>query len=205
MTKLYESLKDYTMVPEATFYANIDLAKRVAGLDGVAVECGAWKGGMMAGISTVMGSDRTYVLLDSFEGLPDAEDIDGDAALEYQRNTDLPTYYNNCKTSPKYAKEAMRIVGATKSTVVKGWFENTLPGRFKPDSIALLRIDCDWHRPTALCLEILYDAVMPGGIIIIDDFFAWDGCQLATTTFFEKRKIPIETRDETGLCWVVKP
>jgi len=36
------------------------------------------------------------------------------------------------------------------------------------------------------CLENIYDKVVPGGIIIIDDYYAWDGCSKAIHDFLSK-------------------
>ena len=199
MKKLYKSLSKHTMVPEPTFYGNLDLAKTLNKIPGCVVECGAWKGGMAAGISTVMKPARSYYLFDSFEGLPPAQEIDGEAALAYQRNTDLPSYYDNCKASAEDAEEAMRIVGCTQYAIVKGWFKDVLPGYEFEEPIALLRIDCDWYASTKFCLETLYEKVTRGGIIIFDDYFAWDGCKKAVDDFC----VP-QVNEELGLCWLVK-
>lgn len=44
------------------------------------MECGVWRGGMIASISEILGNNREYYLFDSFEGLPQAKEIDGIAA-----------------------------------------------------------------------------------------------------------------------------
>ena len=69
------------MVSPPMYADNIDLARRVQDIPGDVVECGVWRGGMVAGIASVLsGQNRTYHLFDSFEGLPEAKDIDGNAA-----------------------------------------------------------------------------------------------------------------------------
>src|SRR6266700_461620 len=47
--------------------------------------------GMSAGLATVLGTDRQYLLFDSFEGLPAAKEIDGRAALSWQNEKQSPT------------------------------------------------------------------------------------------------------------------
>ena len=72
----------------------------------------------------------------------------------------------------------------------KGWVENTLPSIVKEvDKISILRIDVDWYEPTLQVLEYLYDKVIPGGVIICDDYGAWKGARLAIDEFREKRGI----------------
>ena len=204
MEPLYKALKSYTMVPERTFYANLDFAAGIKNTPGCIVECGVWRGGMIAAINATMGLHRPCFLFDSFEGLPPAQEIDGEAALAYQRNIEASEYYDNCRASPRYAREAMRVVGATNYTIVKGWFSNTLPGYEFPSPIALLRLDGDWYDSTMTCLANLYDKVAPGGLVIIDDFFAWEGCRKAALEFFAPMKQPLNFNSDLGLCWMVK-
>ena len=56
-----------------------------------------------------------------------------------------------------------------------------------PDQIALLRLDTDWYESSKYELEKLYDKVSPGGIIVFDDYFHWDGQRRATDEFFASR------------------
>jgi Macrocin-O-methyltransferase (TylF) len=37
--------------------------------------------------------------------------------------------------------------------------------------IAVLRLDAHWHESTVTCLETLYDRGVPGGLVIIDDYY----------------------------------
>lgn len=202
MSALYERFKDFTMIPEATFDANIELASSVK-VPGCVVECGVWKGGMIAAIAQTMGPERHYYLFDSFEGLPPAQEIDGFAAQEYQRNDLAPNYYDNCRIGSEYAYDAMTQAGVFFS-VYHGWFKDTLPSFPLHTPIALLRLDGDWYESTMTCLTNLYDKVAPGGMIIIDDFFAWEGCSTATLDFFSLVKQPLNFDSSRGLCWAVK-
>lgn len=54
--------------------------------------------------------------------------------------------------------------------------------------IALLHIDGDWYASVKVCLEELYDAVVPGGFILFDDYGYWPGCKRAVDEFFRKKK-----------------
>jgi hypothetical protein len=79
---------------------------------------------------------------------------------------------------------------------VKGWFDRTLAAhRERVGPIAVLRIDCDWYASVKCCLENLYDQVSPGGFIVLDDYYTYDGCTLAVHEFLARRGLPhrIET------------
>ena len=53
-----------------------------------------------------------------------------------------------------------------------------------PKSIALLRLDTDWYASTKKELEVLYPRVVPGGIVIVDDYGHWRGSKKAVDEFF---------------------
>lgn len=58
-----------------------------------------------------------------------------------------------------------------------------------PDTIAVLRLDTDWYESSKFELEIMYDRVAAGGVIIFDDYYHWAGQRRATDEFFQARGI----------------
>ena len=185
---LYRKYKDFTMIPEKYFFDNIEIVKKFSNKDGCVVECGVWRGGMIAAIADVLGTDREYYLLDSFEGLPEAKPIDGKAAMDWQKNTTSKNYRNNCRAEMDYAIQAMKLSKAKDFHLIKGWFSETLP-KLIIGQIAILRLDGDWYESTLDCLKYLYPKVVIGGIVIIDDYYTWDGCTKAVHDYFSKRKL----------------
>jgi O-methyltransferase len=83
------------------------LVRKVAGIEGDVVECGTWRGGMIAGIADVLGPSRGYWLRDSFEGLPLVGEIDGPRARAWQADVTGPYYYDNCRASVDDASSAL--------------------------------------------------------------------------------------------------
>ena len=163
-------------------------------VDGAFVECGVWRGGCAALMAYAAGerSRRRIWLFDSFEGLPEPTEKDGDRAIVYAsyratgalRSIDLNT------AAPEDALEAMARLGIDHSRVVirKGWFQETVPAAAAEiGPIAVLRLDGDWYESTKVCLEHLYDLVVPGGFVILDDYDAWEGCRRATDEFLAAR------------------
>jgi O-methyltransferase len=193
------------MVPESAFFDNLNLVQKFSEISGCVVECGVWRGGMIAAIAERMGNERTYYLFDSFEGLPDAKEIDGKKALLRQKNITSPSYFDNCSAEMSFAEEAMKLSKVRTYHIHKGWFKNTLPS-FKPDQpIAILRLDGDWYEPTIECLENLYPYVAIGGGIIIDDYYTWDGCAKAVHDFLSKHKLADRVHvSRRGVCYLVK-
>jgi O-methyltransferase len=182
--EIYRKFRTYTMIHEAKYVNNLELCFEYKAIPGCVIECGVWRGGMSAGMVQVLGLDRRYFLFDSFEGLPPAQEhVDGTAAIVWQSKTDSPTYYNNCGAPEEEAAAAMKLSGATSFSLVKGWFNETLPRFTPPSEIAVLRLDGDWYDSTRVCLDNLYPHVAPGGIVVIDDYYNWEGCARAVNEF----------------------
>lgn len=203
--RLYQKYKSYTMIPEVFFKDNLELCYPLRFRAGSIVECGVWRGGMCAAMTEVMGNTRRVYLFDSFEGLPPAGEKDGEGAKSYQQNVNAVDYHDNCKAEMDFADRAMKLSGAKNVTLVKGWFSDTLPGYIFAEPILILRLDGDWYDSTMQCLENLYDKVVPGGLILIDDYHYWEGCTRAVHDFLSRRDLPVRIRESAnGVCYFYK-
>lgn len=87
------------------------------------------------------------------------------------------------------AEKAMSLSKATDVNIVKGWFKDSLPSFLKEEKIALLRLDGDWYESIMDCMELLYPNVVTGGLIIIDDYYTWDGCSRAIHDYLSKNQL----------------
>jgi hypothetical protein len=148
------------------------------------VECGVAKGASLSMMSLASDGKRYVWGFDSFEGMP---------ALTAEDKGDGRQWVGkNLAGSQKEAQATLdRFSVAGKNVnLVRGWFDDTLPGYVaKVAPIAVLRLDADWHKATKYCLEMLYDSVLPGGYVIIDDYFAFAGCKDAVDEFRAARGI----------------
>ena len=73
--------------------------------------------------------------------------------------------------------------------LVEGDVHETLPAhleKFPQTRIALLHLDMDVLEPTAFALDCLWDRVVPGGIVVIDDYNAVEGATQAIDSFVKK-------------------
>jgi hypothetical protein len=79
--------------------------------------------------------------------------------------------------------------------------ETLLEEKNIPDKISVLRLDTDWYESSKFELEKLYHRVADGGVVILDDYFHWDGQRRATDEFLQennlKKKI-IKNNKKTG-------
>jgi O-methyltransferase len=194
--------RHWTMIPARPYVSNLRLAAGVKDVPGAVVECGTWRGGMIAGIADVLGPTRRYYLFDSFEGLPPAQEVDGKDAIKWQANTSSPDYRNNCSASEQEARDAMSRSAARDVRIVKGWFNTTLPQMDSSEKIALLRMDADWYDSTKCILDNLADRVVPGGLIVVDDYYSWEGCTRAVNEYAAARNWRIRQSKYAGVCFI---
>jgi hypothetical protein len=172
------------------------------GVHGALVECGVFTGGASAFM--LRSAMRNFEPLppywgfDSFQGMPHATPVDGPKAVTWLVDgTPLdgklePTTVNraDCETVTRYLKDT----GYPHVTMVPGWFQNTLAAyRAAVGPISLLRLDGDFYESTKVCLNELAEQVVPGGVIVFDDYGAFEGCKKAADEFLsgDRRFSPI--------------
>jgi hypothetical protein len=198
--RLFAKIFPYTMVGYKRLSNVYDLAKKTVDneIGGDFAECGVWKGGStatMAFIAEKEGRGRKTWLFDSFEGLPEPTKEDGDVAKKYSGDKaegNLKTIDKCVGTLEDVKKLFFKILKLKKENIMieKGWFQDILPiAKEKIGKISILRLDGDWYESTKVCLDNLYDNVVRGGYIIIDDYGHWEGAKKALNEFFEKRNV----------------
>ncbi len=193
--KLFLFLKvyPYTMVSYEKLDNAYNLTKAVKndGVEGDLVECGVWKGGCAAVMAFTARNRKTW-MFDSFEGLPEPTVKDGERAINWKQGEPKGRLISidRCVASYSDACRIVKILKLDNVSIIKGWFQNTLP-KTKINSISVLRLDGDWYESTKFCLESLYDLVVPGGYIISDDYGCWNGDKVAFEEFLKSRDIKI--------------
>ena len=58
--------------------------------------------------------------------------------------------------------------------------------------ISFLHLDMDVKDPTDFALELLFERVVPGGIIVFDDYTTVKGATISVDNFIKKYKLKIE-------------
>lgn len=168
------------------------------------VECGVAKGGALALMKYVASEKNKVLGFDSFEGMPDVCEKD---LGSYNRcdpkqwvGYDLSGGIENVKNTFKSLNVSLDNV-----SFVKGYFEDTAAKeKHQCGKIGVLRLDGDWYSSTKVCLDELYDQVIEGGVILIDDYGYFVGAKNATDEFRAKHKItsPLIQTDDTEFYWI---
>jgi hypothetical protein len=198
---IIRAVQPYTMTNVEKLYAVIMAARYVTQYEipGAIVECGVWRGGSMHAIARTLDAagahERDLYLFDTYEGMtaPGPRDRRGDGRTA----ADLMASYE--KTSRVWAYASLEDVQEGFAQVpypqervhfVKGPVEQTIPGE-APERIAVLRLDTDWYESTAHELTHLYDRLVPGGVLLLDDYGWWQGSREAVDEFMARTGAPL--------------
>ena len=108
-----------------------------------------------------------------------SEGIDGAEYYGYTENL-------YAKVCDSFARHGLPVDG-DRTRLIEGLFEDTVPGAGL-DQIAFCHVDCDWYDPVRYCLQSIADILPPGGIVLLDDYHDYGGCQRAVDEFLAARK-----------------
>ena len=135
-------------------WALMEMAIGETVIDGCFTEFGVWKGGSINFIA--QRTDAQVHGFDSFEGLPE------DWVLGYNRE------HFKVDGMPKVAQNV---------TLHKGWYEDVIPkfASVNDSKIAFSHIDCDLYSSTKTIFKTLGDRMLPGTIIVFDEYFNYPG------------------------------
>lgn len=193
MTSIIRAVAPFTMTNVDKLHALITATRYVAQheIPGDFVECGVWRGGSMHAVARTLAGcgdlERELYLYDTFEGMtePTEKDLRWDGV---HPSAWLKHSAHNKRGSAIWAYASLEEVKAGFADVpypkerlhfVQGPVEQTVPGVL-PERIALLRLDTDWYSSTAHELEYMYDRLVPGGVLLLDDYAHWQGARKAT-------------------------
>ena len=155
-------------------------------LNGCLAECGVFKGST----SLVMAeyarryfsskNERRILLYDSFEGLsPPTKEDEGTIFVGNDYECSLESVKQNLSEYPDLIYR-------------KGW----IPNCFSDDSelaFAFVHIDVDFYQPVLSSIEFFYPRLVPGGIIVFDDYGSIEtpGAKTACDEYCNALRIPV--------------
>jgi asparagine synthase (glutamine-hydrolysing) len=160
--------------------------REIAEVPGDVVECGVGLGGSGVVLASLAG--RPYHGYDVFGMVPPPGISDSfDAHARYRqitggrvRGPGGDPYFGYRRDLLGRVTETFSSFGLRDVTLHQGQFADTL----RPTApVALAHVDCEWHDSVALALERLEPWLGPGAIVIVDDYFAFNGVRAATDAF----------------------
>jgi O-methyltransferase len=199
----------YSKAPRPRLEAMIDALGQIAGIEGDVVECGVWRGGHIM-LARWFAPDRLCWLFDTFDGMPPPGPHDTKRS-GITAQTMIARKPDKRMSRASYDEviqsfENEGLLDMSKLRFVVGRVEDTLREPLNvPDKIALLRLDTDWYSSTKTELEILYPRLVQGGVLIIDDYGHWLGCQQAVNEYFPPNARARFERIDYSAIKMVKP
>lgn len=175
---------------------------------GLFIEAGCALGGSSIVIATAKSRPRPLYVYDVFGMIPPPSDKDGEEVQKryeiiisgkskgiggrkyYGYEEELVEKVKNNFNSYNLALEDNNI------HLVKGLYQETL---HITEGVALAHIDCDWYASVMTCLERIEPHLVPGGVIVIDDYNSWSGCKTAVDEYFEDKKNMYEFIQKSAL------
>jgi len=192
--QLYADIAAFTAVKEDRCYLLRQLAAQCLPLEGVYAECGVFKGGSAFLIAhTIQGTGKQLELYDTFEGMP--AEAKNDAS-----------------------RHRVGEFGNTSLDAVKAYLDKFEATQFFPDRIpetfdteqnkryCFVHVDVDLYQSVHDCCHYFYPRLVPGGVIIFDDygFLRYrDAAKRAVDEFFSD-KPDVLVSFHTGQCMVMK-
>lgn len=154
-------------------YTLQNLVRSVVGLKGDIAEAGVYKGAsayLMCKENLGQHESKIY-LFDSFQGLPKPKSADGNYWKEGVFSTPVSELATTLKEFNNYV-------------VCAGW----IPSRYneiEDKKFKFVHIDVDLFDPTFDSISFFYDRVVPGGMILLDDygFYSCPGAKKAVDKF----------------------
>ena len=163
-----------------------------AGRPGVFLEAGCALGGSAIVLARAKERERPLLVHDVFGMIPPPTEADGeDVQARYEtiasgRSPGLgeDTYYGYEPDLISKVRQNFERFGLSPEdnavSLVQGLFQDTIVG---DEPVALAHIDGDWYESVRTCLERIGPRLVPGGVMVIDDYFMWSGCRRAVDEF----------------------
>lgn len=177
--------------------ASCVLETEAAGRPGILIEAGTARGGSAIAMALAKSPERTLRVYDVFGLIPPPGEEDGEdvharyadivagKATAQQEGEQYYGYRDDLlgEVTASFAQYGVPVADHAVE-LVQGLFEDTIAGE---EPVALAHVDGDWFSSTMTCLERIAPRLVPGGRIVVDDYFTWSGCRDAVDQYFAGR------------------
>lgn len=131
----------------------------------------------------VTQSPKQYWGYDTFSGFPSVSEQDLDGLTPARRSRVRPGTYAFYKAR---LEKLIKRFNLRNVKLIQGNFRDTLKTT-RPEQVSFLYMDCDLYESYKTGLELVYDRIVPGGIILFDEYERvneWPGARRAIDEFF---------------------
>jgi hypothetical protein len=177
------------------FLNHLEIYQKIISLPGDIFEFGVYKGTSLMRFLTLRDlletqSSRKIYGFDSFGKFPDDLDLKSDREFVEQFET-----AGGFGISDVDLLKFIEIKGSTNVELIAGDIKNTLPNFLTNHSsarAAMIHIDVDVYEPTKIILELMWDKLVKGGILVLDDYGVIAGETIAVEEFFIDKNVMIQ-------------
>lgn len=163
-SKIYESIRQNTLVDRTRCYAHYQLMQQIAVLPGDILEIGTWRGGT-AGIFTQMSPKKTVYLADTFEGV-----VKSSSWEHYEDKAHSDT------TEELVIDFLSKQLGVDNFKILKGIFPEDTGESVADQEWAYVHIDVDVYESAKDTFNFVWDNVVQGGVVVFDDYGFISAC-----------------------------
>jgi hypothetical protein len=156
-----------------------DFFKKIINLPGDIVEIGVFKGTGIATFSKFVeifcpNSNKKIIGFDIFDKDDGIKILEKDSTIDKETMSVVYSKVNDNVLSYESVQSRLNNMSIdNKYMLIKGDIEDTIPIFLQNNPgfrISLLYIDVDLERPTYYSLKYLWDRILPGGIIVFDEY-----------------------------------
>jgi hypothetical protein len=186
----------YLSRPNLVALARVVAEADRAGRPGLIVETGTALGGSAIVLGSAKAASRGMKVYDVFGQIPPPTEQDGqDVWQRYDRiasgqskglgSEEYYGYRDNLyqQVTDSFARHGVPVK-ENSVDLVQGLFEDTIE---LDEPVAFAHLDGDWYESTMTCLQRIAPLLVVGGRLVVDDYYAWSGCQTAVDEYFAER------------------
>jgi len=160
--KIYEKIKDFTLVDIYRLYELYTLAKQTADVEGAVIEVGAWRGGscvVLAKAFLDIDTEIDFYCCDTFEGVANATEED----KQYKGG-------EHSDTSLQLVQNLFDDMGVGFIKILKGIFPEDTASLLKANKFRFCHIDVDVYKSAKQILEFVWPRLSTNGMVVFDDY-----------------------------------
>ena len=189
---VYSNASKEMLIDKKKSYTLFNLVKNIGHLDGSLAELGVFRGASSLIAIEANNRSKPIYLFDTFEGLPKTHD-------------ENDPYWKENDMSETSLEAVQNFMNYSSAKYFKGYFPESAKEISTEEKFCFVHIDVDIYQSMLDGCAFFYDKVVPGGIILFDDYgdLSCPGARKAVDQFFnDMPEKPIATG--AGQAFVIK-
>lgn len=186
--------------------AHYELFKLSLNVPGDIIECGVYKGASFvrfAAFRDIFNLNKRIIGFDTFDSFPETQyESDKQPRKRFVEGAGLRSIGRSDLT------KVLRNKKIKNYHLIKGDICTTLPNYVKRNphlKISVLNLDTDIYEPSVTVLNCLWNHIVKGGVLILDDYGVFPGETKAVDDFFSDKNIQIKKYNFSKTpCYIIK-